>query len=74
MVLNLHYLQLISKNNRPSFPAISILQFHNVTSGILEEIVSGKTNDNDKIPNFGLSISYTPDPAAQENSVWFCFT
>jgi len=34
--------------NEQSFPVISIIRFHNVTSGIPEEIVSGKTNDNDK--------------------------
>jgi hypothetical protein len=44
----LKFLQLISKNVRPSFPVIPILRFHNVTSGILEEIESLETIDNDK--------------------------
>ena len=67
------YLQLTDKNIRTSFTEISLLRFYNVTSGILEEIVSGKNYDNDKISNFGLSISYTPNPATLEGTGGFRF-
>ena len=46
----------------------------NVTSGILEEIVSGETRDNDKKLNFERSISYTPDLATLEGNGGFRFT
>ena len=51
---------------------ISIPQFYNVTSGILDEIVTGKTEDNDKKLNFEQSISYTPDPVTLESAICFC--
>ena len=45
--------QLIGKMNKLLIPVISKRQFQNVTSGILEEIESLETRDNDKNREIG---------------------